>query len=86
MVESTQSEDSLMAQKREKNNSVHIYKGESGSAICSCSIGHPSKNLSEPEFAVSRSEVLDNEYLQREGTIIGKFCGNCVKILRSESE
>lgn len=72
----------LRAQKRSKNNTVHIYELDSGTAFCADYIGHPSINRSEPEFSVSEEEVLNNDYLQRDGEIIGKICGNCQKILR----
>lgn len=69
------------AQKREKNNTVHLYTDDSPSALCAGPPLHqPTPNNSEEMYVVSTDELEDNEYLQRDGDIVGKVCGNCRKI------
>ena len=68
----------LTAQKRTTNNSVHLYRD--GEALCANRFGHPSMNDSEPTFEVTPDELQSNDYLKRDGEIVGKFCDNCLRV------
>lgn len=68
----------LKAQKRSKNNIVHLYNPSDERAICADALGNPSRNFEEIMMNISNpEEVVENDYLRRNGKIIGKICGNC---------
>lgn len=82
----------LTAQKRRKNNIVHVFTGDRtrknyrGDTVEVGVCGSCSKeNSGNTVYDVDRGEVLDNEYLVVDGDIIGKFCGNCSATLTSSN-
>ena len=92
----TMSETTYTAQKREKNDSVHIYTDDTeakqnpvtgevtqvNSAVCTGPPLHqPTMNDSEPTFEITVAEINNNDYLERDGEIIGKICGNCKRCI-----
>ncbi len=94
----TESDNTLTAQKRTgSNDTVHLYDGtfveqartwrcnetwKVYPPLCSGKRAQPSKNDEEPEFDLTLSEVMTEDYLIRDGEIVGKICGNCATIAR----
>lgn len=54
------------------------------SALCAGMFG-PRVNKYEPVFDVTVVEIAEEDYLQRNGEIIGKICGNCQNIMRARA-
>lgn len=80
----------FQAQKREKNDIVHVTDGtmvtkhwtdttQVPQAVC----GSYKFSENVNRFEVSRDEVLGEDYLVVDGDIVGKFCGNCSLTLAS---
>lgn len=77
------------AQKRGKNNIVHVFDGQKkrqtflqgtvDMSVC----GSARLNDKRDTYDVERDEVLGEEYLIVDGNIVGKFCGNCSTSLTS---
>lgn len=85
------SDSELKAQQRKKNDIIHIFNGEK-------TRGHPLRK-EEIEVSicgscdrtgttqdVSREKIINNDYFIVDGEIIGKFCGNCARVIRREAE
>lgn len=91
----------LTAQARTgSNDTVHLYDGtvetkrhvvtgdtsEVEPALCSgAPLYQPTKNDAETEYSVTVEEVEDEDYLVRDGEVIGKFCGNCANIATGQN-
>lgn len=70
---------SLKAKAREgKKDAVHLV--EDGDVLCDRWLS-PSSDFTSEEWRVDPVEVLDEEYLVRDGEIKGKLCGRCLGIV-----
>ena len=82
--------EKFVAQKREgSNDTVHLYdgqvsegyRGKEKPVLCAGPpLNQPSKSSSMREYDIGEDEIREKDYLERDGKIIGKICGNCAKI------